>query len=206
MIEISSKRDLGYNLELEYALKIVFGDKYYNCAALFNDPKYVKDALKEWIKVMRQRLYNLTNYDERLRLTTSLFLDSLDHELIKLPNNPNVWQIIPILISLINHMAGYDWDGKVNRHVIYFQDAEQEVFDLKKMGKINRDDYEWNIYKLQLYKIEIAKKLKGDGLNTYKISQILNVSESTVRRFLKSNEPLIEFNKLENENIKKEQQ
>jgi len=119
-------------------------------------------------------------------LTTSIRLESLEDELKKKPKEINEWFIIADLMAMINYLLGYDWDGIINRHVIFFQDKDQEHINSKKSGKIQPNrDYVWILPNLRNHQRKIAMELKNQGLNIFKISMVLNLSESMVWKLLK---------------------
>lgn len=186
-IKIKDSIRLKHNLGLEHALCTIFGKKYHGDASLFEDPKYVKQALNDWIKKVRKRITELTNYDERLRLVTSIQLELLKKELKNFPKENNEWMIITHFIYLINYLLGYDLcDGTINRHVIYFQDRGQEWKEQQKMGKRRWEDISWTYKNVRNYRRDIIKRLREKGLNYYQISEIMDKSESTIKRISKN--------------------
>jgi hypothetical protein len=194
-----SKR-FKYNKELEWALCNLLGSKYCNLAGGYSSVKYCKKDLRRAIKHIKKRLNKIITIDERLLSETSILLERLDNYIkgtsIKVNND---WYIIAILLNLISLLIGYDWkDGKVYRHIIYYQDKEQERTNyIKEVGNIafweefggdKRIRYEivYLLNEKKLPKNQIARVL---GLNYNRINKILKAIEdfekSTGEKFLK---------------------
>lgn len=178
------KKRLGYNIELEYAVRLAFGRKYYNYASLFEDPTNVKSALKDWINKIEKRLYTITNYDENLRGFVSTHLESLRRNLAQYPKESNEWKIIADLVAITTYLVGYSYDGELNRHVIYYQDAQQQVVEARHKAGSGSEDL-WGFNHIKKYRKDIAHHLKEAGLTNYQISLVLTVSLYEVNQLLK---------------------
>lgn len=177
---------LEYNLELEYALAHMFGSKYYNWAAMFENVSYTKRVIKDWIKRTQQRMGQLTEYDDRLYKIVSINLDSLNRRLSEYPKELNEWKIIAALIEIINHLLGYDFrDGKIHRHILFYQDKGQQMKDMLNMGEMKYDELR-NSYQITRDSQKmLARTLKSEGKTIFQTSLILNQSPSHIKRLLK---------------------
>lgn len=116
------------NMDFEHALSNLLGKRYYGCAGAFSSPKISKEFLRRAIRRIRRRLNEIITTDERLILTTSITLDRLERR-VKTTSEKvnNDWFIIANLLNLVSLLLGYDWvDGDVHRHVIFYQDKQQE--------------------------------------------------------------------------------
>jgi len=183
-MSVKSER-FKYNHEFEWALCNLMGLKYVNTAGAFSDVKYCKDMLRRAIRRIRKRLNEVITNDERLLMTTSMVLDRLD-EIIKGTSEQvnNDWYIIANLLNLVSRLLGYDWeDGKVYRHIIYYQDKKQEIADYKKAFG-NRAYYEefWGDLRIRFETIYFLKKRE---LPKNQIARVLNISENLVTKILK---------------------
>jgi hypothetical protein len=123
------------SLELEYALAEFFGheSKWYGTAGAFGDPASVSEALLAATLKIRARLKEIITTDDRLLLTTTITLDAIEQEAKSLrQDSNNQLELIADLLHLIAVLLGFDWQaGKPNRHIIYFQTADQEWIDDK---------------------------------------------------------------------------
>ena len=176
-----------YNIELEMALRQVFGKKYYHSAELFAYPKYVKEDLIDWIKRIRKRTIDITNYDLRLREMIFLNLECLENEVKKIDKENVDWKIIARLMNLVSRFLGYDWcNGEINRHVLFFQDGAQEWNDKLNKGKFKSSgDFFNHISKINKALLETIEFLEKKGLTLDEISSVLKISESTISRLKK---------------------
>ncbi len=174
-----------YNMDLEMALRTLFGNKYNQFAGLAQDPKEIKKAMKDWIKKVENRIDELTNYDPRLKEISEIHLDSLKSAILQLNKENNDWIIIARLLHLISYLLGYDFvDGKIYRHVIFFRDRTQEIGVARRKGKIKPEDFNWIFRNKDDYRREIAKQLKEKQLSIFKISKIMNISQNRVNKLL----------------------
>lgn len=183
---ISDKR-FYYNRELEHALRQVFPKKYNRDAGLFANPTYVKKATLDWIERIKKRVFELTEYDLRLREMVFMDLDSIKEEIKNISKEPNEWKIIPKLMMVISRLLGYDWcDGTVNREVFYKQNIAQEHKDLIARGRakpiMERIKFQSNINQTLFKTINYLEK---EGYEKEQISMIINKSYSTIDRIKK---------------------
>ncbi len=111
------KKRLPSNIRLEHALRNIGYKNYYGYASLFEEPKHFKKGVKDWVKKIRTRIDELTQYDARLRKLVLIKLDSIDKEVSKVPDGNVEYQIIAELLYLISNLLGYDWLGEINREV-----------------------------------------------------------------------------------------
>ena len=174
----------GYNMRLERALRQVYGNKYYHSAELFSQTNNVKVALRDWIKKIRRRILEVTNYDLRLREIILLDLESLERDIKNLNDKKSDWEIIPDLMDIISRLLGYDWgEGKVSHETFFYQNGNQEWNNqVKREGGKSFRDYQNQISRICKAQVETIKRLKKDGLSLHEISCVLKISESTINR------------------------
>jgi len=174
-----------HNLILEYVMQDLFGRKHYGgMAGAFADPAYCKECMQRAVKRIRKRLDEILTMDERLRQITGIILGRLENhakEISKEVNND--WDIIAHLLDLIAHLLGYDWlDGRVHRHVLFYQDKTQEQVDWK-MRKGTREYYD-------LLRLEEKRRymlvnfLKKNKIPKYQIAKLLGITVRRVNRIL----------------------
>jgi len=174
------------NMQLELALRTLFGNKYYHFAECGQDPKEIKKAMKDWIKKIENRIDELTNYDLRLKEVSESLLEELKIDISQLEKKNNDWIIISRLIQLISYLLGFDFvDGEIYRHVLFFQDKTQEVGIAQKEGKLPAEEFNWIFRNRNNCRRKIAKQLKNEGLTIFKISEIMNIRQTMVRKLLK---------------------
>ena len=174
-----------YNGELEWALCNLMGLKYINTAGSFSSVKYCKKDFREAIKHIRKRLNEIITADDRLLMTVSIILDRLD-KYVKGTSEQvnNDWYIIANLLNLVSRLLGYDWeDGKVYRHIVYYQDKEQEIADYKKsFGDRAYYDEFWGDWRIRFETVYFLNKRK---LPKNQIARVLNINEKLVTNILK---------------------
>lgn len=197
---MTSKVEPLYNGRLEDALRLTFPPKtsydkaysfpgkYGGTASLMHDPKFFRAAICDWIRVIRKRVIELTNYDPRLRERTLSALSELETEIKKFPKEENGPIIMAIFVSIISRLLGYDWNGIINREVIFFQNAGHELIDLNNMGeRIARDELKFRVDVREKKIKELIDKLSSDGLKTWQIAEIMGMSNSQVTKIHNSN-------------------
>lgn len=121
-----------YNLELEEALRNLFGERYYGKASGFFQPKTVQKAMLQAIKKIRKTIRKM-KADPRFHERANAELDILEHELNQLTVGNNDWKIVAHLLGLISTLLGYDWnEGKQFRKPKYYQTPTQKRMSLAK--------------------------------------------------------------------------
>ena len=175
-----------YSLELEYALADFFGhdSKWYGTAGAFHNPARVREALLAATSKIRARLEEIITADDRLLLITSVALDAIEREAKQLrADSNNQLEIIAHLLHLVAHLLGYDWQaGKPNRHIVYFQTADQEWIDDTARYP---DTMRPSATQLESQKrLEIASIPYDQNLRIAQIARIMRLSESMVKDLL----------------------
>lgn len=171
-----------YSAKLEWALLELLGEKskWSDMAATFKDVSKVREALLQATKKIRSHLEQIITADDRLLLTTSITLNSIEEEIRNLTEESNnELEIIADLLHLIAHLLGYDWNmGETNRQVVYFQTAEQErIDDMKRHpNQIQGLEHE--------KRLEIAMNLYDQKLRVAQIARIMKLSEHVVKDML----------------------
>ena len=149
-------------------------------AATFKDVSKVREALLQATKKIRSHLEQIITADDRLLLTTSITLNSIEEEIRNLTEESNnELEIIADLLHLIAHLLGYDWNmGETNRQVVHFQTAEQErIDDMKRHpNQIQGLEHE--------KRLEIAMNLYDQKLRVAQIARIMKLSEHVVKDML----------------------
>ena len=170
---------------LLFAMQNLFGRKHYEgMAAAFSDPTFCKECMLKAIKRIRNRLDDILTMDERLRQTTGMILDSWESNVKEMSEEVNNdWGIIANLLDLIVHLLGYDWlDGRVHRHIVFYQDKAQEQLDWK-IRKGKREYYDGlRLEKKRRY--ILVNLLKKNQIPKYQIARLLGISVRRVSRIL----------------------
>ena len=171
-----------YSAKLEWALLELLGEKskWSGMAVTFQDVSKVREALLQATKKIRSHLEQIITADDRLLLTTSITLNSIEEEIRNLTEESNnELEIIADLLHLIAHLLGYDWNmGETNRQVVHFQTAEQErIDDMKRHpNQIQGLEHE--------KRLEIAMNLYDQKLRVAQIARIMKLSEHVVKDML----------------------
>jgi hypothetical protein len=175
-----------YSIALEMALQEFFGheSKWYGSAGGFQNPQRVQEALVAVTTKIRKRLNEIITTDDRLLTVTNSIVDVLasQSKAMSVDNN-NFLEIIGSLLSLLAHLLGYDWlKGKPNRHVIYYQTAEQQWIDdvaqhPDTMNYLSRNKEAQKRY-------DVVCSLYDEGFRAAEISRIMRLSEPLVRDML----------------------
>ncbi len=177
-----------YSSQLESAMRQLFGlrGKWGKSAEYFSEPKYIREALKDAIAKIRKLLDNIITADDQLLLITNSTLDTLEREIKKLEfDSNNELEIIAHLLSLVADLLGLNgFDGKVNRHVIYYQTLEQIQIDDAKRHKGDYDFGKPEYPKFLRKREEIMIMLHEQGLSVEKIAIIMKLSSNNVRDVL----------------------
>lgn len=175
-----------YSLALEYALLEFFGhnSKWHGRAGGFQNVKYVREALLATTTKIRKRIEEIITVDDRLLTTTCLTIDAIASEAKALSYERNsLLEIVAHLLHLVAYLLGYDWlKGKPNRHVIYYQTADQEWIDdtarhpdIMQFTSRNRETDK---------RYEIVNALFDDKFRIAEIARIMRLPESLVRDML----------------------
>lgn len=178
-------RRFKYNMDLERALCNLLGRRYYGSAGAFSDPRVSKKFLLRATRRIRRTLKEIITTDERLLLTTDISLNSLERHIKATSERVNNdWFIIANMLKLISLLLGYDWaDGKVHRHVFFYQEKHQEVQDyMNKIGRKFWDEFptgDWRI------RYEIVYLLNEVDTPKNQIARVLGISDDLVTRILK---------------------
>lgn len=185
-VKNKGNKKFSYNISMEYAFATVLGESVHGNAGLYDNPTYIKKDFKKWINIIEKRIYELTEYDERLLTVATSHLNRIKDKLKQISTDDVEWDIITHMIWLVGHLLGYDFFGEINHHVIFYQDRYQIDHTERMMtGRRIVDDYEWCYHHVRNYQADIVRSLKEKGLTNYQVSQIMNISEYKVKKFLK---------------------
>jgi len=161
----------------------LFGRKHYDgMASVFEDYAFSKECMLRAGKKIRRRLNEIT-MDERLREITNIILNRLERNSKEMSEEiNNDWYLIAHLLDLIVHLLGYDWlDGRVHRHVFFYQDRAQEQIDWKyKKGREYFD--EWRQEDKRRYML--VNFLKKKQIPKFQIAALLGISVKRVGKIL----------------------
>lgn len=124
---------------------------------------------------------------------TGIILDRLESHAKELSEEVNNdWYIIANPLDFIVHLLGYDWlDGRVHRHVFFYQDKAQEQLDWK-MRKGKREYY-GILRPEEKRRYMLVNFLRKNKIPKYQIAKLLGI---TVRR---ANRILLEIEEYEKE-------
>lgn len=185
-----SDATFGYSLALEWALTALYGAKrgrktgrWQGSAGSFQDAGNVRKAIKAACARIRKTLNDSTTADERFFQITGATLNSIENDAKRIGKEGGAAvDCIGHLIKLIALLVGYDplSNGKINRHVIYFQNIEQKVADDRNAS-----------YKSRLvaheHVMKVICRLYEDGDGIPLIARVMNRSELFVKDVLVHN-------------------
>jgi len=96
----------------------------------------------------------------------------------------NDWHIIADLLDLIVHLLGYDWlDGKVHRHVFFYQDKGQEQLDWRKRQEFR--EYYDSLRLDTKRRYMLVNFLEMNGIPKHQIARLLGLSIDRTNKILK---------------------
>lgn len=169
--------DTGMRFEL--TMRLLFGDKAYQIAGTEANPKH----RKEWLqKSVRKLLRLVDGVDTTLRHKKMLMaeLDAIN-ELLKQGNDAS-WDLVYRLFRLSFRLLGFDYPNGANCHTpIYFQTPDQHFTTLLLSGGDVNQDYGDKNNAISIRE-SIVRSLKSGGLDDFKISLVLNISEYEVKK------------------------
>jgi len=171
---------------MEYSLREFFGyqSKWDGTAGGFGSAKYVREALLAIVKRIRKRLEEVITTDDRLLITTHMTLDALENSAKALQDNQwSLLEIVAHLLHLIAYLLGYDWlEGKPNRHIIYYQTADQTWNDDVAQHPETRQFKAQNKEDIKRY--EIVNTLFDEKFRIAEIARVMKLSEPLVKDML----------------------
>jgi hypothetical protein len=171
---------------LEFTILEFFGNesKWNGIGPGFVNVKYIRKAMLAVVKKIRKRVADIITDDDRLLITTTGMIDAIEKEASALSNENNgLLEIVAYLLHLVALLLGYDWlKGKPNRHVIYYQTADQKLIDDNALHSDLINFYSRN--KENYKKYEIVNNLYDELFCVEEIARIMNMSESLVKEML----------------------
>jgi hypothetical protein len=121
-----------YCSELEHALQQYHGEKkWHGSATLFHNHRHVRKAVLAASLAIRRRLREVNGADDRLLLSMSIQLESLDRLAKRLSSKgENLVEMLGCLLEIVATLLGYDWrTGKPNRQITYSQTWNQILIE-----------------------------------------------------------------------------
>lgn len=152
---------------------------------------YNKKERKKWLLKSIKPIINVVDQLDTSLEHKKILMSTIDqlYDDIKNANEPN-WEIVYKLLGLCGRLLGFSslyQNPVVLRSPIYCQDEGQYFTEymLREVYPLNRDRAD-----AMLTQIKIAKQLHNEGLKTFKIGLVLNISEYQVKKLLKFEEKL----------------
>lgn len=168
-------------MDFEHMLRQYFGDKSYGDQGLRTNIKKVKAEFKRVILKIEKRISELettTRHKERMLNEIERLKKDLSQK------DTDSWTLVIHLFSLISRLLGYDYlKGFINTPIYYQtfgQFYSQVVFE---GGDVMQSYYDQK--NLIVLKKEVYNILKNKRHSDFRISQILNISESEVKKIKK---------------------
>ncbi len=166
------------SLSFEHLLRLVVGKSKYQSASLANQEIFVVKELIGLIKILRKDTCTMDTTSKHRELLISQF-DILEKQLKR---KENVWEIIFTLFYIISKLYGYLYvDCSKIFTPVYWQ-TKTQYFHENIIQGIRWEEIYKNEQNVISKKIEIIKKLKREGLSSYQISLVLNVSEYEIKK------------------------
>ena len=171
----------------ENTMRFLFGEKAYQIAGTEANPKH----RREWLqKAVRELLRMVNSLDTTPRHKKMLMLElEAVSKTLKRSSDPS-WDIVYRLFRLCMRLFGLDYIPGVRCHTpAYWQTSNQRHYALLMEGK---DPMLWYEEEKDAISIQqgVVEDLRKKGLDDFKISLVLNVSEYAVKQ-LRSN-PLLQ--------------
>ncbi len=165
-------------LEFEHAMMLLFGDKAYQIAGQETNPTRRRRWLNKAIFTLSKEVMSLDTAPRHKQLLLAEL--DLATDLLNGASAPS-WSMIYRLVRVVSRLCGFDDGGKKCHTPTYFQtrnqyytqdmldggDALQSRYDRRDAVSIQRS---------------IVRSLKKNGLDDFKISLVLNISEYAVKQ------------------------
>ncbi|MBL4898863.1 MAG: hypothetical protein JKX76_04335 [Colwellia sp.] len=168
-------------LEFETMLKHYFGEKASHCS----HAAYDKKERSRWFKKLESKLARDIESIDTSERHKSMMLKNLTKLFSSMKNENASWISIFRALQLIARILGYDYvKGSKLHNLNYYQDSSQYYTQLALSGEdIMQDHYDEK--DIISERAIVAKSLKEDGKSTFRISQILNISENKVKELVR---------------------
>lgn len=167
---------------LERTMQMFFGDKAYSIAGTAYNPK----ERKKWIlKLINKLKKHVDKLDVSIYHKKPMFsyLDSF-YEEVKKSKDPS-WKMIFSLLRLCGSFLGYRGVYSI-RPIIFCTPVYSQSKDQRYTEKYFNDDLEMLSDKNAIsVKSRLVKQLMDEGLDTFNIGLILNISEYQVKKLKK---------------------
>jgi hypothetical protein len=170
--------------DFEIAMLQFFGPKAHQISDLATSPS----SRNHWFrKALRAMQKDIATIDTTVRHKEMLMADVRKIEMeLKGLKNPT-WSVIFSFLSLCSRFLGYDYCEGIRLHTLCYHQTRDQNFRRRLLECDNSVD----VHNSELNAISVRKRLaqdlKEDGINTFTIALILNISEYQVKKLLRDN-------------------
>ena len=169
--------DAGMRFEL--TMSLLFGDKAYQIAGTEANPIH----RREWLQKATRELMRLVDSVDTTTRHRKMLMAELEaiNELLKGANEAS-WDLVYRLFRLSVRLFGIDYGKGAKCHTpVYFQTPEQHFTTLLLSGGDASQDYNDKKNAISIRE-SIVKDLRSQGMDDFKISLVLNISERAVKK------------------------
>lgn len=182
--------DTGIHFEI--TMRLLFGETAYQIASTESNPKH----RREWLQKSVRRLLRLVDSLDTTPRHKQMLMAELEEIAgsLKRTNDPS-WDLVYRLFRLCFRLFGYDFVRGARCHTpVYYQTPDQHFTTLLLAGGDGSQDYQDKRNAIAIRE-SLVKELRGRGMDDFKISLVLNISEHEVKK-LRSNPALARTGKL----------
>jgi DNA-binding CsgD family transcriptional regulator len=165
-------------MRFELTMRLLFGDKAaHQIAGLEADPK----RRRAWLqKAIRKLMHLVDGLDTTLRHKKIIMAELEAMEELLKESEEASWDIVYRLLRLSLRLLGFDQGAKCHTPV-YFQTLDQHFITLLLSGGDVREHYNEKKNAITIRE-SVVKGLRAQGLDDFKISLVLNISEYEVKK------------------------
>ena len=171
----------NYSIEFELCVRQFLGDKAYGIASSFGNEIRVRQWLRKCLVEAKKRVDNIDttarHKEMMMRNIDDLLMD------LKLKGSLQKPETVVGSFWLISRLLGLDYaNGKTYNEIFYYQKPSQYARQLWAEGKSReyRDNERKNWISLRK---RIISTLKNKGISDYDVAQVLNISESELKKY-----------------------
>lgn len=169
--------DAGMRFEL--TMRLLFGDKAYQIAGTEANPKH----RREWLQKAARKLMRVADSVDTTPRHKKMLMAELEaiDELLKGAKEPS-WDLVYRLFRLSLRLLGFDYGKGAKCHTpVYFQTPDQHFTTLLLSGG-DAGEYFNDKKNTVSIRESVVKDLRSQGMDDFKISLVLNVSEYEVKK------------------------
>lgn len=169
-------------MDFEVMLRQFFGDKAFHTAGL----AYSKTPRNKWLKKLERKILKDIDQLDTLEKHKSLMMCDTERLFLELKVDEPSWESMFAALMLISRLLGYDYCKGSKLHTPAYYQTEGQFYTQAIFGGGDEMQNYYDRKDIISMRAKVAKRLIKAGLDTFRISQILNISEGKVKQLLKN--------------------